>query len=422
MTREQWYKVLKGMLIAAAGAAIAYFASWTGTIENAQWGPFLGALAAVLVNLFKVWIAGDSSTTPTNPQDNFFKLILLAVMLSLNSFCLADTDKPNFLEPPEPDVPAIAKSEAMRRGNMVQEIGTINAGPVDLIADALAVPEDDSHKWYLTLITMEGCAPCARLKNDFQTNEHLRQWVNINDPKNSYMHFHIVRREDETQRDWLRNIKDKLTSFPIVVIQPPANGQYGKPATIVAMLYGYDGNAERLTQKMRAAIVGYVEKLQLRGESKHIGENAFRVASVDAGLIADRNDGKGIGAPPPFPVPSPDNSPPFQPLQPQPLQPQNIPPFVDAMTMEDILKACPQADAEFLRLCAQRKPKNLQELEILWREHQNSKNPLSPLLPPQQNGNATYWLLGAIAVAVIWILWKQKQKQEELQKRLAELD
>jgi hypothetical protein len=176
------------------------------------------------------------------------------------------------------DVPELAIWEAIRRGQMVQELGTVTATEQDAIADALAPPEDDSHKWYLTVVTMENCKPCEALKRDFLQSMALKAWVNVDEPAKSNMHYQVRRLEDVTQKDWLAGLKTEIDKggLPLIVIQPPRNGEYGPNRVVVTVLHGYDGNPDKLSERMRAAITAYVREMNKRGLIKHVGENSVR--------------------------------------------------------------------------------------------------------------------------------------------------
>ncbi len=202
------------------------------------------------------------------------------------------------------DVPEIATWEALRRGNLVEEIGPVGADDDSYFAEAIAAPPDDSHKWYFTLVTMKGCAPCAKLKQDFETHQLLRAWANLADPAASPTHFQIRQIEDETQRDWLAGISEQLKrgGYPALVIQPPRNGRYGPNKNVAAILHGYDGSPQRYAERLRRSIDLYVS----------------RVVQPKAG-IGD----EAVARPPPFVLPPAHDPPPsdWPPSEPDPTPP-----------------------------------------------------------------------------------------------------
>jgi hypothetical protein len=112
-------------------------------------------------------------------------------------------------------------------------------------------------------------------KKDFAENERLRAWVNVGDPAKSYTHYQVRRIEDQTQKDWFAKIKIKLqdgmkeANGPCIVIQPPKNGEFGPNKTVVAMIFGYDGDTAKLSNAMRAGIVKYVDAMNRRGLVTH---------------------------------------------------------------------------------------------------------------------------------------------------------
>ena len=72
------------------------------------------------------------------------------------------------------DVPDSAKREIARRGSMAEHVGTVRNG---LFCQALATPEDDSGKWYLTLIVKKGDAKSDAMRTMIAQNQAIRAWV-----------------------------------------------------------------------------------------------------------------------------------------------------------------------------------------------------------------------------------------------------
>lgn len=207
----------------------------------------------------------------------------------------------------ESDVPEIATREIGMRGSMVQEIGTIQADEIDVIADALAPPEDDSHKWFITVV-VDGGKASEKLKLDVIQEPSFKAWVNVDEPMKSSVHYHVRLITDETQQDWLAGIKPKIAELggcPAIVIQPPRSGEYGKNSTVVGVLGGYDGDAEKMVNRLRASVAQYVSALHKKGLITHVGDNVRRESGGHAQY-------EGVGAPPPFQVPSK----PLDPVQP----------------------------------------------------------------------------------------------------------
>jgi hypothetical protein len=314
--------------------------------------------------------------------------------------------------PPNPggDVPETAKLEIQRRGHMVQQVGTFSASATDAIADALAPPESDAHRWYFTLITKKGCPPCEALKRDLQSSETLRAWVDLSDPAKSTFHFQERKVEDATQRDWLEGVDAQLrkNGVPCVVIQPPRNGEYGANSTVVAAIHGYSTPTD-LDKRLRRAIIAYVEALHRKGGIKHVGENSARgqqpsspVDPPDGAAEESRKRtlisggmkqaapqyneggfgqlfGQGglVGGPPPFTQPRPNNVPstdwpPFL-NQPQPLTPEQI---------RQILPNAPLAFQSYALTMRLTTPAEVMQVYQQWQaENMQPAKPVTPLGP-----------------------------------------
>lgn len=165
------------------------------------------------------------------------------------------------------DVPLSARDEINRRGNMVQITGDIRADDTDLIAEAFAVPIDDSHKWYVSIITTTPCPPCERLKAHFMNDPELQKWVNLADPAKSWAHYQVYNWDNQQLRPKFDGLKllpnspihsDGTIDSPVIIVQPPRNGDFGKPTNIVVMRCGYDGDSKKLSDFMRTSVARYV--------------------------------------------------------------------------------------------------------------------------------------------------------------------
>lgn len=308
----------------------------------------------------------------------FSNLFAIVLMLFCQVGYSADETKPTGV-----DVPPIAERETERRGNMVQEIGTIQAGVDDAIADALAVPEDDSHRWFLTVVTKKGDRLSDKLVYDFGNQKELRSWAEDS-------HYHVREIGDETQRDWLtESLKAKIMSsggLPCVVIQPPRNGEYGPNATVVGLCGGYDTDALKMSARIRAKVKAYVAVLYKNGHIKHIGDNSSREGG-------HAQSGEVIGAPPPFAVPNKplDPSQPFGPLDYPVLTPPK-PPEPVALTLAELKVIAPDAPSEFLLSQLESKATDKHAVELAWLKSQVPKpipkvddKPDTPLPEPDAN-------------------------------------
>ena len=76
----------------------------------------------------------------------------------------------------------VDRAEVLRLGNMVQHVGDIESDPVDLFVEAMGPPASDADKWFVSVFTTQGCAPCQKLKADWGTNPWL---LALADPERS---------------------------------------------------------------------------------------------------------------------------------------------------------------------------------------------------------------------------------------------
>lgn len=208
-------------------------------------------------------------------------LLLLAVIcLSVVCFSLEAHAQPA-------DVPAIAQDEIARRGNHVEQTGTIRSG---MIAAALAPPADDSAKWFLTLVIRPGDPASEKMRSIIANDPAMRPWVDTREPLKSTLHYQVRSIDDPTQADWLKGLRPAMarSGIPLVVLQPPKNGQFGQTSVIVKMVAGVVSGAD-LAAKLREGIITYVQAIESPGISQ-----------------------TSIGVPPPFSVP---------PRDPQPVKP-----------------------------------------------------------------------------------------------------
>lgn len=256
----------------------------------------------------------------------FYSILLFA----LASAALAQTPKPQS---------QVDETEILRRGNMVQPMGVIEDGPIDLIGAALAPPRDDSDKWFISMVTMRGCAACETLKTMFQKDEFLKAWVQDTDISPAYAHYGVWQWEDKVQQFRWAKIKEVYPTFPesmpCVVIQPPKNGKYGANANVAALLYwnGKEGGKAFAT-RMRNAIGSYILNYEKINPRRGIQQTGV-VPSKDKPATAPWD--------PPFDVGPRVNDP----RTPQPgfQIPPNTPP---APTLEEYITACPGASLEWI--------------------------------------------------------------------------
>jgi hypothetical protein len=207
------------------------------------------------------------------------------------------------------DVPDVAQQEIDRRGNFVERIDGYRNDVTDLIAEALRPPADDSHKWFITVITTRSCQYCEALKRDFESSTDLRAFVDQNDHKQSWAHYNVFRVEDQTQAWRWEGIR--LAGYPTILVQPPRDDRYGDAKTVVLQKTGYDGDARKLAATMRNAITAYVAKLPQQPHRGGIGQ------------ATDQTEQQQRGYEPPFSPPPRVEPTPYAPM---PQYPFDVPP------------------------------------------------------------------------------------------------
>lgn len=271
-----------------------------------------------------------------------------------------------------PDVPEVATHEIARRGPHVEQTGTIRSG---LMAEALKPPPDDSAKWFLSLIYKPGDSQSEKLRQIVENSPAMRPWVDVRDPARSTMHYQLRSVLDQTQADWLENVRPKLTQdgVPCVIIQPPKNGHFGPSSTIVKLIHGVPSGAnpteqaEILSRKLRDGIVAYVKTIE-------------------------QSPRAGIGVPPPFDARKPrDDVPPAEePVEwpPLPTAPPSVPgppqspvPSTTATSLDWLTVALLIATGAAGTMGASKLAKWLADIAAFVREMKELRNRLPPNPP-----------------------------------------
>lgn len=234
-------------------------------------------------------------------------LLSLMVLTTMPTFALAQTT------PPEVD-----QAEVMRLGDLVQSMGeNVRASSADAFVTAMGPPASDADKWFISVLSMKGCAGCENLKKDWSTNPWLLALANPTDPKQSWSHYQVYDKDDRSQAFRFENIK--VTAYPTILIQPPRSGRYGEPATVVYQSV-YGGDPEKLSRAITGAIRQYISKLQTPPTPVHSGTG--QVAADPPWQPTPRVDPWQ-----PQPQPSPQ-FPVFDPtIPPQPPTPAPVPAF-----------------------------------------------------------------------------------------------
>jgi thioredoxin-related protein len=200
--------------------------------------------------------------------------------------------------------PEVDAAEVMRRGDMVIVAGE---GPrsdaTEAFLTAMAPPADDSHKWFVTVLTMKDCPACETLKKDFRNAPELLSFVTAPDEAKAWAHYNEFSINDATQK-W--RVKEyKATGFPTLVIQPPRNGMWGDPRTVVYQTSGYDGKSQKLADLIRDGVRKYSAKMAEQGYPKMAPRSASTAEanSFAASVIGGARQ-QEVGVDPPFETPA----------------------------------------------------------------------------------------------------------------------
>lgn len=206
---------------------------------------------------------------------------------------------------PEKDVPWRAQAEIARRGAMVERIDGFQdaSDPATAISAAMQPPADDSHKWMFTLVTTRNCKWCTQLRADFDNAPQLKSWVDTKDYTKSWAHWQVVQIEDQSQAWRWKDFRP--TSFPALIVQPPVNGSWGDPHTIVYLRQGYLKPAD-LDASLRSAIQLYATKAfpkHLAWSEKKAPVAAAASAGFQQGEAIEQSGGWTPPVAPPAPLP-----------------------------------------------------------------------------------------------------------------------
>lgn len=165
-------------------------------------------------------------------------------------------------KPPEVDA-----AEAVRRGESVTVVGE---GPRSAVSEAMrlavAPPPDDSGKWFVTVWSTAGCDPCKVLKKHFRETKELASFVSAPAGQMSWAHYNEYAADDATQKT--RREAYRVTKFPTIIVQPPINGMWGNPRTVVFYEVGYNGDAKALSTRISDAVRKYAAAKSAEGYPK----------------------------------------------------------------------------------------------------------------------------------------------------------
>lgn len=157
-------------------------------------------------------------------------------------------------EPPE-----VNHAEVLRLGDFVQHIDGDTRGGEDLFVQAMGPPESDADKWFISVISIKGCVGCLQLKKEWSTNPWLLALADPANPKRSWAHYNAYDGADESQMFRFKSVR--IAAYPTIIVQPPRNERYGRPATVVFQ-DTYHGDPKKLATDITNAIRRYVGKLE----------------------------------------------------------------------------------------------------------------------------------------------------------------
>lgn len=312
-----------------------------------------------------------------------FWLLLLFVVMTNTSTAWAEE-------------PEVHTAEILRRGNSVVITGEgPRASDEDAMLQAMAPPADDTDQWHVILFSGQGCAPCEKLRADFEKNPLLACYVAALAPNKPWANWYEFKKEDPTQQ--FRFKAFKVDQVPVLVIMPPRSGVWGDPSTVVLSRAGYDGDAKKLSADISATVKRYAAKKSREGYPKQPVVN-----------LAIKG---GAGQQSPFgPIPS---TTPINPTTIPPLMPSTpVAPSTDPSAPLDInqlLAAIPNVDTDFIKqaLVAHW---TLQTAVAMW----NQMHPVTPPTPTLPGGNLLLMLSGGTGIIAllhlglkIWDMYRQ---------------
>lgn len=159
----------------------------------------------------------------------------------------------------QPRVTEVDQAEVLRRGNLVELVGDESrASQTHSFAEAMAPPPSDAHKWFISVISMQSCAGCEKLKRDWANSPWLLALAQPTDTKQSWAHFGVYDKDDRSQA--FRFDRLRITTFPTILVQPPRSKRFGDPSSVVYQ-GAYKGDPEQLAREITLAIAKYLKKL-----------------------------------------------------------------------------------------------------------------------------------------------------------------
>lgn len=185
-----------------------------------------------------------------------FRYLALLALAITPMLCYADDQAPS--------KPEVDSAEVHRRGDYVTVVGEGSRGAADeAYTRAMAPPLDDSDKWFVSVFYDESDTSKKLLK-DFDNDASLLAFVYAQEPYKPWAHYNVYNVKDATQK-W-RVDGFKVTTVPTIVVQPPRNGIWGSPRTVVFHSGNYlYQDPQALGTMMSSAVQQYVMKMSAQG-------------------------------------------------------------------------------------------------------------------------------------------------------------
>lgn len=281
-------------------------------------------------------------------------------------------------DPAPKNVTPAAIDKILRRGDRIQELGTIKATAASIAAAALdTVPPNDDQKFHITVITSTDPAfapACNSLLAHINTNDKIRAWIKRDKPAESWCHYQVVGFEDKLQQHWIDGVRPLLfpkddqgrtlplkdpegkivPALPAIIIQPPANGQFGENDRVVTMINGYNGDAEALCERIQNAVDSWIQ--------------GYSAGHIAAGKPRETPPGPGR---PPFEAPDAAIDQ-FEPTNMRQL-PSRLEPAKRPLTPKQIKELLPNAPKEFRSDLAEQELTDPNEVKAAWLAHREKQ-------------------------------------------------
>lgn len=279
-----------------------------------------------------------------------------------------------------------AKQEIDRRGPCVQIVDDqIRDEGMEAFWTAVAIPADDSHKFFLTVVYEKKNDQTDKLKDDLLHSKDLEAWVQCKDrgkgtydvysSEESFLHVNFEPRVNPFKKDRWKFVKPE--HCPLIVLQVPKSGEWGKDGVVVNQHVGYNGKPAELSEWIRQSVWKYSQEFAKTraykdaaarrkvnfGHAGHKQEIGAYTAPFD---VMPMTLGHGQNPAPPIP---PD----LVPL---------TPPGPKPLTLEQIKAAVPNADSDFILMQLAAKPTSADAVRLAWALLQLEKKPVVPAVNP----------------------------------------